>query len=142
MKDPSAFQIVTETGNRDIDATEIENRVLTRLKNEAQQQQLDTQRAMDKLSALQNEIYLKQKQSELTSAQFFNDMMGHSRLTMASNKYQPTYSMTKDTQKTSYTPHSPIKPPPYEKSPRIPEDADGLKKVDTKYLKLPVPSMA
>jgi hypothetical protein len=35
LKDPSAFQIVTGTGNRDIDATEIENRVLNRLKNEA-----------------------------------------------------------------------------------------------------------
>ena len=35
LKDPSAFQIVTGTGNRDIDVTEIENRIMTRLKNEA-----------------------------------------------------------------------------------------------------------
>ena len=67
---------------------------------------------------------------------------------MASMKYQPTYSMIKDIQKTSYTPHTPIKPPPYAKSPRDYENGgvsynqEGLRKVDTKYLKLPLPSMA
>jgi len=35
---------------------------------------------MDKLSALQNEIYLKQKQGELTQAQFFSAMMSQSKV--------------------------------------------------------------
>jgi hypothetical protein len=74
---------------------------------------MDTQRAMDKLSQLQNEIYLKQKQSELTSAQFYNDMVGFSRLTAAGMKYQPTYSLKKDPQKEVFTPFSPITPLPF-----------------------------
>ena len=35
LKDPSVFQIVTGTGNREVDAAEIENRVVRRLKDEA-----------------------------------------------------------------------------------------------------------
>jgi hypothetical protein len=42
MKDPSAFQIITGAGNKEVDAAEIENRVVQRLKQEAHQQQLDT----------------------------------------------------------------------------------------------------
>lgn len=56
--------------------------------------QQDTQRAMDKLSSIQNEIYLKQKQGELTSTQFYNDMMSQSRLVMAAMKYTPSYDGT------------------------------------------------
>ena len=54
--------------------------------------QIDTQRALDKFTSVQNEIYLKQKQNELSSAQFYNDMMSQSRLVMAAMKYQPTSS--------------------------------------------------
>lgn len=42
-----------------VNPADVENNILRRLKQEAHQQQLDTQRAMDKLSQLQNEIYLK-----------------------------------------------------------------------------------
>jgi hypothetical protein len=51
--------------------------------------QIDTQRALDKFTSVQNEIYLKQKQNELSSTQFYNDMMSQSRLVMAAMKYQP-----------------------------------------------------
>lgn len=99
---------------------------------------------MDKLSAIQNEIFLKQKQSELTSTQFYNDMIGQSRLTMASMKYQPTYNINKDQTKSAYTPYTPINPLPFNK----PIDAtesnrgkSGLRGVETNYMPFPMPRM-
>lgn len=99
---------------------------------------------MDKLSAVQNEIYLKQKQSELTSTQFYNDMIGQSRLTMASMKYQPTYNINKDQTKSAYTPYTPITPLPFNK-PKEPSDSyrgkSGLRGVETNYMPFPMPRM-
>lgn len=99
---------------------------------------------MDKLSAIQNEIYLKQKQSELTSTQFYNDMIGQSRLTMASMKYQPTYNINKDQTKSAYTPYTPITPLPFNKPIEQSSESrgkSGLRGVETNYMLFPMPRM-
>lgn len=99
---------------------------------------------MDKLSAIQNEIYLKQKQSELTSTQFYNDMIGQSRLTMASMKYQPTYNINKDQTKSAYTPYTPITPLPFNKPIEQSSESrgkSGLRGVETNYMPFPMPRM-
>ena len=60
---------------------------LKNLKYEAATTQRDTNRAIDRLNQLQSEIYLKHKQNELHSHEFYNDIMNQSKIMMASIKY-------------------------------------------------------
>ena len=48
----------------------------------------DYGRSIENLNALQSEMYIKQKQNELQSAEFFNEMMNHSRLMITAIKNQ------------------------------------------------------
>ena len=52
-------QVQVSPSKADIDFEEIENNLLKKLKLESQQMQIDTQRALDKFTSVQNEIYLK-----------------------------------------------------------------------------------
>ena len=103
--------------------------------------QIDTQRALDKFTSVQNEIYMKQKQNELSSAQFYNDMMSQSRLVMAAMKYQPTSDLQKDPQKSAYTPYTPMTPFPYNKPKEDSARKSVLRGVDTNYMMLPLPNV-
>ncbi|CDW79214.1 UNKNOWN [Stylonychia lemnae] len=63
------------------------DRSLYNLRNEATQTQRDTNRALDRLNQIQSEMYLKQRQSELQSQEFYNEMMNQSKVMLSSIKY-------------------------------------------------------
>ncbi len=61
---------------------------LKNLREEAEQTKRETNRALDRLSQLESDMQMKQKQSQLENAEFYSNLMMENKTHMASMKYK------------------------------------------------------